>query len=205
MPVRNEREYRAMALLGRPGGEKRIQSDFYVEGYATTFDDPYLLCEDGGVQYFEEIVTGALDGADLSDVIMQYDHAGRVYARRKNGSLIAEPDRHGLFVAADLSLTEGARSLYRDIDCGLIDTMSWAFTVAADEYINTPGRILRRILKIKRIYDVSAVSIPANPGTDIHTRGWIGGAIETANAERRARKKLKLILDLEGFTHHEQD
>lgn len=205
MPVRSEREYRAMALLGRPGGEKRIQSDFYVEGYAATFDEPYLLFETEGMKFFEAIDRHALDGADLSDVIMQYDHAGRVYARRKNGSLIIEPDNHGLFTAADLSLSEGARGLYRDIDCGLIDAMSWAFVVAEDEQIPGSGQITRIIRKIKRVYDVSAVSIPANPGTQIQTRGWIDGAIDKANAERRARNKLKLILDLEGFTHHEQD
>lgn len=85
------REYRTMPLLAPAADNKRFDTDFYVEGYATTFDDPYVLYECDGIQYKEIIDRHALDGADLSDVIMQYDHGGRVFARtgRSNTLLVS--------------------------------------------------------------------------------------------------------------------
>jgi phage head maturation protease len=62
----------------------------------------------------------------MSDVIMQYDHAGRVFARQSNKTLILVPDHKGLLVAADLGKTDLARGLYQDIDAGMITKMSWA-------------------------------------------------------------------------------
>ena len=75
MPIKQEREYRALAApLSVQKAAKRIDTDYYVEGYATTFDKPYLLYELDGVKFYERIDVHALDGADMSDVIMQYDH-----------------------------------------------------------------------------------------------------------------------------------
>ena len=103
-------------LTPTAGSSRRFESDYYVEGYATTFDDPYVLYEYDGVQYQEVVDRHALDGADLSDVIMQYDHGGRVFARTgKSDTLIVEPQARGLFMAADLSKTEQARSMHEDI------------------------------------------------------------------------------------------
>ena len=108
-------------LTPTAASSRRFDSDYYVEGYATTFDDPYVLYECDGVQYKEVIDRHALDGADLSDVIMQFDHAGRVFARTgKSNTLIVEPQERGLFMAADLSKTEQARSMHEDIAAGLI-------------------------------------------------------------------------------------
>lgn len=64
---------------------KRFDTDFYVEGFATTFDKPYVMYEYGGIKYCEVIDRNALVGADLSDVIMQFDHSGMVFARNKMG------------------------------------------------------------------------------------------------------------------------
>lgn len=98
-----------------------INTECYVEGYATTFNVPYLLYEfEDGTKIYERIDAHALDNADMSDVIMQYDHTGRVFARQSNKTLILEPDAKGLFVAADLSKTDLARGLYQDIDAGMI-------------------------------------------------------------------------------------
>ena len=117
------------------GAAKRFDTEYYVEGFATTFDTPYLLYEYEGMQFFEVVDRNALDGADLSDVIMQYDHAGMVYARNKMArskppSLLIEPQESGLFIAANLGLTEEARKLYSTINEGLIYKMSWAFRVS---------------------------------------------------------------------------
>ena len=190
-----------MPLMIPTASNKRFDTDCYVEGYATTFDDPYVLWEYDGVQYKEVIDRHALDGADLSDVIMQYDHGGRVFARTgKSNTLLIEPQEHGLFMAADLSKTEQARSMHEDIAAGLVTKMSWAFTVQEDSYDRESHT--RRILKIRKVYDVSAVSFPANPSTDISARSWLDGVIEAEKAERLAaqaaeRRKQKLRVYLE--------
>ena len=108
---------------------QRLDSEHYVEGYATKFE-PYELYEFDGVKYYEKIDRNAFEGADMSDIIMQYDHAGRVLARKSNGSLIVEPNDEGLFICADLSKSDAGRSLYEDIESELVTRMSWAFTVA---------------------------------------------------------------------------
>ena len=199
MPLKvKEREYRAVVLpLRLPEAEKRIDSDYYVEGYATTFDEPYLLYEIDGIKYYEKIDRNALEGADISDVIMQYDHQGKVLARLSNGTLGIEPTEKGLFIFADLSKSAAAKELYEEIRNGLITKMSWAFTVAEDKY-NRETRT-RTITKIKKVYDVSAVSIPANGDTEISARSWLDGVIEAERREALERRKriLKLLIDVE--------
>lgn len=199
MPLKpKEREYRAIIQPFRlPEAEKRIDSDYYVEGYATTFNKPYLLYEWDGVKYYEEIDRHALDEADLSDVIMQYDHQGKVLARLSNKTLGLEPTDNGLFIFADLSKSQAAKELYEEIRNGLVTKMSWAFTVAEDIY-NRENRT-RTITKIKKVYDVSAVSIPANGDTDISARSWLNGVIEAERREALERRKriLKLLIDME--------
>lgn len=201
MPKVQSREYRSMALplgvLGEVESEKRFDSDFYVEGYATTFDSPYLMYEWDGIKYYEEIARDALDGADLSDVIMQYDHRGTVFARNqmpvgKDPCLLIEPQERGLFVAADLGVIEEAKSLYKSIEAGLITKMSWAFSVAEDKYNNETRT--RKILRIKKVYDVSAVSYPANVDTDISARSYFDGVIEAERREALERERKLLLL-----------
>ena len=205
MPIKNNREYRAMPLMGSViGKEKRLKSDYYVEGYATTFNDPYVLFEENGIQYKEVIDRNALAGADMSDIIMQYDHSGDVLARKSNGTLIVETDDKGIFIAADMGKSEAARRRYEEIQNGLVHQMSWAFTVAEDAYDRETHT--RTILRIKKVYDVSAVSIPANPSTDIAARSYFDGEIEKEKQElleREARerqiRKIKLLLEVENF------
>ncbi len=194
MPIVSTREYRQLAapLTAQKAG-KRIDSDYYVEGYATTFDTPYVLYEfEDGTKYYEVIDRNALDGADMTDVIMQYDHAGRVFARNKNKTLELIPDQRGLLIAADLSKTDLAKGLYQDIEAGMIDKMSWAFTVAEESYDRATRT--RKILKIKKVYDVSAVSIPANDGTSIAARNYANGRREAEQQERLERRKEALRL-----------
>ena len=190
MPKRNDREYRSMKLMAvvrdEPGAAEG-ESSFIVEGYATTFDDSYLLFYDwDGNPIYEIIDRHALDGADMTDVIMQYDHQGRVYARTRNETLQLSIDEHGLKVRADLGRTENARNLYEDIQAGMIVEMSWCFVITEDSW-NKETRT-STILKVGKVYDVSAVSIPANPGTDISAarKRSLDGAIQGERAERLA-------------------
>ena len=139
-----------------------------------------------GTKIYERIDAHALDSADMSDVIMQYDHEGRVFARQSNNTLILEPDVKGLFVAADLSRTDLARGLYQDISAGMITKMSWAFTVAEESYDRETHT--RTILKIKKVYDVSAVSIPANNDTEISARAFASRSYERERQELLKRR-----------------
>lgn len=194
MPKRNEREYRSMnGMICRSADE----GSYVVEGYATTFNDPYLLYEFGGEKVFECVDRKAFDGCDMSDVIFQYDHAGMVYARTRNGSLKLEIDEHGLKVTADLGLTEESRKVYEAIQNGLIDRMSFAFTVDEDKWDEKTRT--STITRIGKLFDVSAVSIPANPNTEISAerKALLDGEIErvrTERCEREARlKKIRLL------------
>lgn len=196
MPIVNNREYRNLQIL-QPSQQKRIDSEYYVEGYATTFNKPYELYEIDGIKYYEVIDRHALDGADMTDVIMQYDHEGRVLARNSNKTLGIEPNNEGLFIYADLSKSSASKEMYEEIDSGLVTRMSWAFTVGEEEY-NRETRT-RTIKKVNKVYDVSAVSIPANADTEISARSYLNGVIEVEKQEllERRKKILKLKLDLE--------
>lgn len=181
------------------GTEKRLDSDFYVEGYATTFGKPYLLYEYGGVKYYEMISKDALQGADMSDVIMQYDHRGKVLARLSNHTLGLEINDHGLLAYADLGKSRAAKDMYEEIENGLVTKMSWAFIVQEDAYDTETHT--RTILKIKKVFDVSAVSIPANADTEISARSYFDGVIEREQKEclQRRQRILKLKLTMEGI------
>lgn len=192
MPFKTDREYRALAApLSVQAATKRIDTEHYVEGYATTFDKPYLLYEfEDGTKFYERIDAHALDGADMSDVIMQYDHEGRVFARQSNKTLLLIPDHRGLLIAADLGKTDLARGLYQDIEAGMITKMSWAFRVQEESYDRATRT--RTILKIKKVYDVSAVSIPANGDTEISARSFASRSYE-AEKQERLYKRVQLL------------
>lgn len=192
------REYRAMQLTADDGEQMR------VEGFAATFGQPYTLYEDEDFRFDEIVDARAFDDTDLSDVILQYDHAGRVFARTSNGSLALTPTEHGLRVSADLSGTEIGRQLYQEIKGGYTTKMSFGFRVGADrreeatDYETGKTVVTRTITAIAKLYDVSAVSLPANDATSISARGYADGVISEIRAERleRAKKKLRLLLEV---------
>ena len=195
--MKSEREYRNMmlAIEQRAEGEE-APDDMIVSGYASTFDEPYRLYSDDQVEVWEKVDRSAFNETDMSDVIMQYDHQGRVFARIRNNTLTVSPDDTGLFIRADLSGTDIGRSLYQEIAGGYTDRMSFGFTVDEDtrEIVEdrTTGKsiVTRTITKVGKLYDVSAVSLPANPGTSISAR-FLDGAIEEARAERLKAQELE--------------
>lgn len=198
MPAKSEREYRSMTVEIRQPEEGQEEKKV-VEGYASTFNDPYVLWDDKWVTYREQISPKAFDDTDMKDVIMQYDHHGRVFARITNGTLSVQPDERGLHIEADLGGTELGRQLYEEIRGGYTDKMSFGFTVSKDEELRTEDEdghvdILRTITGIEKLYDVSAVSIPANPSTSIgaELRSRIDGVIEEVRAERLEAEKIAL-------------
>ena len=198
------RSYRTMQSFD--AGDQMV-----ARGYATTFSEPYHLFDyddwDGyRVHFFEQVDPAAFAETKMDDTIMQYNHEGRVFARVKNGTLRLHPDDHGLFVEADLSGTELGRQLYEEIKGGYTDKMSFGFTVASD--VRTEERddekkeikVLRTITGIKTLWDVSAVSIPANDGTEISARSYCDGVIAELTEEfrkteerRRQIKRIKIL------------
>lgn len=197
------REYRTMVMEVR-AAESTDESKMIVEGYATTFNQPYTLHEDRYCKFVEQIDPTAFTECDMSDVIMQYDHEGRVFARNKNGTLSLSVDSIGLKVTADLGGTDAGRQLYQEIKGGYTNKMSFAFKVEEDKKEYTEDRdkrfvtCTRTITKISKLYDVSAVSIPANDMTSISARRYADGVIEYIQAERleRANKAKKIKLKL---------
>jgi HK97 family phage prohead protease len=174
---------------------KRIDTQYYVEGYATTFE-PYTLYRDyEGNDVYELIERSSLDNADMSDIIFQFDHEGMVYARTSNGSLIVEVDEHGLFVAADLGRTEAAKRLYDSIQAGMVTQMSWRYMVDEESYDRDKKMWTTR--KVSKIYDVSAVSIPANDQTSIEARAKSLMDEERVKKENeKKRERLSLLLQI---------
>lgn len=185
--IENGREYRSMVLEVRDEDENQEK---IVEGYATTFEEPYTLWEDDEKIVKEQVSANAFDDTDMTDVIFQYDHEGRVFARISNETMRLEKDDHGLKVMANLGGTTEGRNLYEEIAGGYTNKMSFGFTVAEDA--KTPegeedGKrvYLRTIKKVGKLYDVSAVSLPANEYTTISARKQLDGAIEELEEEFR--------------------
>ena len=193
MPMKpNEREYRDLRLeiVQEPEDEKKM----IVGGYASTFDHRYLIGYDWDDEpIYEQVDKTAFDESDMSDVIMQYDHQGRVFARTRNNTLELNVDDIGLGIKAFLGGTELGRQLYEDIQGGYIDRMSFGFIVDrtqdvwSEEIVDDKKAFVRTIRKIDKVFDVSAVSFPANDATAISVRSLIDGV----NKEREAERLLK--------------
>lgn len=209
MPYKPEsRQYRSFAASNfKPverslpefdGEEKTDEPSYKVRGYFTTFNEEYVLYE--RAKYwpaeYEQIDPRALDNCDMSDVIMQYDHVGPVLARQRNGSLVIGTDSHGAWCEADLSGCQQARDLFESIQNGLVVEMSFGFVIDSNEdgdgyttFKDEDGDYHTTITRIRRIYDVSAVGIPANPGTEIdevRKRSYLAATIE---ADRKAAEE----------------
>ena len=219
--VNSGREYRTMNLTASDN-ENENEEGYTVEGYATTFNEPYYLYtvydKDGneGAIVYEEIDRNAFANADLSDVIFQMDHVGKVYARLSNNTLSLEADDHGLRSRAYLGGTPAGRELFDEIKGGYITKMSFGFTVSKDHLErHANGRdYIRKIEGIKKLYDVSAVSYPQNPFTTISeaTRAALDGEIQRLEQERlteeirrqeRAEKREALMQRLNGLVMEE--
>ena len=187
--VSQGRQYRNIKEIRIAERNDAAEPTYRVTGYATTYTEPYTLYADEDIEIREQVAPNAFDKADMSDVIMQYNHEGRVFARTRNNTLSLESDEHGLLINADLGGTEIGRQLYEEIDGGYTDRMSFGFTVNEDEVNETREKgkrtvYLRTITKVGKLFDVSAVSMPANDGTEISARSFIDGLIEKDKAER---------------------
>ena len=209
MPVKtNEREYRDINLKGM---ELRTLDDgqMVVDGYATTWGE-YLLWEEEGYRVYEKFDPHAFDKCDRSDIIMQLNHEGRVYARGGNNTLVVEPDENGLRITAYLGGTEEGRKIFEEIKGGYLTKMSHGFRKKTDkrevieDHETGMIEVHRTILEVAKEYDVSVVSLPANEATSISARNLCEGVIAEVREERlaieaRQRKKDQIAIMAETF------
>ena len=204
MPMKvNEREYRDIDLSGM---ELRTLDDgqMVVEGYATKWNE-YLLFDDGEYRLFERFDPHAFDKCDLSDIIMQLNHEGRVYARGGNKTLMVNPDGIGLHMKGFLGGTQEGRKIFEEIQGGYLTKMSHGFRAGRQKREVIENReenridIHRTILEVAKEYDVSVVSLPANDATEISARNLCEGVIAEVKQERlaveaRRREKTKIAI-----------
>lgn len=176
-----------------------------IEGYAAVFDSETLIgSEEWG--FYERIEKGAFDGANMKDVPLKYNHSDAVpiLARTRNKSLELKVDEKGLFIHAELLDTQDSIDMYKRIQAGLIDKMSFAFTTKKDTDTWEKGKIPKRsIKKFDRIFDVSVVDTPAYDDTSIYARSldladaW-KEPLDNGAKETRTDYKLKSILTMYG-------
>lgn len=175
------------------------QQELYVEGYAAMFNSPTVLWTSGDTEYKEQIASDAFIDCKMDDVIFNYNHSGKVMARTRNKTLQLNIDNKGLFIRARLDGTEEGRKLYDEISKGYIDRMSFRFVIGQEAY--DYENHMWTILRIKKLYDVSAVDIPAYDDTLIEARKADADAVARQRQQSvdtellRQRLKLKLKLN----------
>ena len=155
-----EKEIRKLDIQFR--AEDTEEGKMEIKGYAAVYDSPETYA------YTEVIAKGAFDDADMSDVVLRYNHndSFMVLARTRNKSLDLSVDDKGLFMNARLQddITEH-KNIFNAIKSGLIDKQSFAFTVEEDEYDYETDT--RTITKIGKVFDVSVVDQPFYNATDV--------------------------------------
>lgn len=162
--------------------------EMIVEGQAVTFEKETVLFKCGETEYKEIIDRNAFSEADMSDVIFNYNHGGKVVARTRNKTLELYIDANGLNIKARLDGTAEGRKLYEEIKGGYIDRMSFSFTIKEESY--NQEKHIWRVLKVDKLYDVSAVDFPAYDTTSISARS---SRLAVAEREQKALDRAKLL------------
>lgn len=197
--ITKDREYRHFQF------ERAEGDDHTVNGIPIVFNRETVLYEIEGKQYREKIDPRALDGAIIDDVVLNIDHKGKPAAKTKNGTLKLEVRNDGVYMSADLGKNATGRELHEDIVNGFYDKMSFAFSIdeGGDSYDRDTRT--RTVTKIKRLYDVSAVTTPAYQETSISARSFFKlesekeqmlEDINKRNKYLKEKLKLKLLLEV---------
>lgn len=187
--TKKDKIYRTFDVRAKEDEDKMI-----VEGYAATFNQPTVMYEYNGIEYKEEIDRNAFNGCKMSDVVLNFNHQGKPFARTKNNTLSLFLDDVGLKIVADLSGTEEARKTYEEIKGGYLDKMSFAFTINSEEY--NREQHLRRITGIKQLFDVSVVDFPAYDTTSINARSFFEVEAKREHEIQKKKKRLDLKIRL---------
>ena len=168
------------------------ESKMILEGYAIVFNQETLI-GDAKRGFREMIMPSALKDTSMNDVPLKYNHMDNflVIARTKNGSLKLEVDDVGLKIRAELLDTQTNKDIYKMVQNGLLDKMSFAFTVNAQEWDRSGEIPLRKITSIERLYDVSIVDLPAYEGTSIYSRSldFVESELRAMDLEKEKERK----------------
>ena len=168
------------------------ESKMILEGYAIVFTQETLI-GDAQRGFREMIMPSALKNTSMNDVPLKYNHMDNflVIARTKNGSLKLEVDDVGLKIRAELLDTQTNKDIYKMVQNGLLDKMSFAFTVNAQEWDRSGEIPLRKITSIERLYDVSIVDLPAYEGTSIYSRSldFVESELRAMDLEKEMERK----------------
>lgn len=169
-------------------------TEMILEGYAAVYGDTANI----GGWFNETIERGAFEGADLTDVPLKYNHndGTPILARTRNKSLELIPDDKGLKIRATLLDTSDAVDMYKRVKAGLIDKMSFAFTVDEETWDYNTEPITRKINKFRKIYDVSVVDVPAYDGTGIYARS---AELLESNRPPKPEGRKKVNADIAGL------
>jgi HK97 family phage prohead protease len=166
--VKNKYEQRLVEIRAVDSEDKML-----IEGYAITYDQP-ATHQYGQRKFTEVIRKGALDKTDIKDVPLRYNHNDTwlIMARTRNKSLQLIKDDTGLKIQAELLDTQSNRDIYKSIQEGLVDKMSFAFTVAdgGDTWTFGESETVREVTNIAKLYDVSVVDTPFYDSTSIYAR-----------------------------------
>lgn len=186
------KEYRLANINFVDNGEENNE-EMIVEGYAVVFDQ---LTDLGWCK--EKIDRHAFDEADMQDCVLKYNHNDGflILARTRNKSLELIVDEHGLKIRAKLIDTTSNRDVFKMIKSGLLDKMSFAFSMLEQTWNFEED--IRTVTKVSKLYDVSVVDVPAYQETEIYARSKkeyeeLKKAYEEFVIEK---EKLKLLLSL---------
>lgn len=163
-------------------------NEMVLEGYAIVFNKETLIGDEKR-GFIEAIDKNALSQTQMKDVPLKYNHQDNflVIARTRNESLTLMVDEVGLKVRAKLLDTASNQDIYKMVQNGLLDKMSFAFSVKEQTW-DRSGEIPKRMIKsIERLYDVSIVDTPAYEDTSIYAR-----SLETMELELEALDKVEI-------------
>lgn len=174
---------------------RALDSDeMIIEGYAAVFN------QETDLGWCKEVIDiRAFDECDMKDCCLNYNHGqSKAIARTRNGSLELIVDSVGLKIRAKLIDTTEGIDIYKSVKAGLLDKMSFAFTVKEEKWDYDTDT--RTITNIDKLYDVSIVDIPAYEGTSVFARSKEDYEKEKAEYEKSKldleKAKLKLLLSL---------
>ena len=194
MAITKDREYRSFEF------SPTKEAEMIIEGIPVVFEEKTVMFEVDGIKYYEKVSRDAFNGALIDDVVLNIDHVGKPAAKTKNGTLELEVRNNDIYMKADLSKNATGRELFEDITNGFYDKMSFAFTIADEEYDKDTRT--RTIKRVDRLYDVSAVTVPAYQQTTLNARSFFSVEAEKELLEKREQElrvaKLRLRLKLKG-------
>jgi hypothetical protein len=191
--LKNENEFRAFEMAEFRAAEEDKKP--VIEGHAAVYNKKTNI----GDWFYEIIERGAFDECDFDDVLFCINHETRkipvARSRRnnKNSTMQLNTDNEGLFVKAypDIENNTESKSLYFSIQRKDIDGMSFIFRVAEERWDDLDKPMpTRHIIKFKKVFEVSAVNMPAYRDTNISARDQ--QALESARmALENARSELE--------------